>query len=47
MPIKLPGPSLDKKDEHWSMIKHGDEGGHIGDDKGVPGEDSTTLRLPP
>ena len=20
------GPSLDKKDEHWSMIKHGDDG---------------------
>ena len=24
--LKNEGPSMDKKDEHWSMIKHGDEG---------------------
>ena len=24
------GPSLDKKDEHWSMIKPGDDGMHKG-----------------
>ena len=24
--ITIEGPSMDKKDKHWSMIKHGDDG---------------------
>ena len=24
--LGIEGPSMDKKDEHWSIVKHGDEG---------------------
>ena len=24
--LAIEGPSMDKKDEHWSIVKHGDEG---------------------
>jgi len=24
--LAIEGPSTDKKDEHWSIVKHGDEG---------------------
>jgi hypothetical protein len=31
------GPSMDKKGEHWSMIKHGDDGMRKGNKNGVSG----------
>ena len=40
------GPSMDKKDEHWSMIKHGDDGTREGDKNGISSEDFRTLKPP-
>mgnify|MGYP005831508607 CR=1 FL=1 len=40
------GPSLDKKDDHWSKIKHGDDGMRKGNKNGVTGDDFTTLKPP-
>ena len=40
------GPSLDKKDEHWSKIKHGYDGMRKGNKKGVTCDDFTTLKPP-
>ena len=40
------GPSMDKKDEHWSMIKHGDEGARDGNKNGVLAGDFRTLKPP-
>ena len=40
------GPSLDKKDEHWSKIKHGDDGMRKGDKNGVTMDDFRTLKPP-
>ena len=40
------GPSLDKKDEHWSKIKHGDDGMRKGNKNGVSIDDFRTLKPP-
>ena len=40
------GPSLDKKDEHWSKNKHGDDGMCMGDKNGVTSDDFRTLKPP-
>ena len=40
------GPSLDKKDEHWSKIKHGDDGMRKGIKNGVTSDDFRTLKPP-
>ena len=40
------GPSLDKKDEHWSKIKHVDDGMRKGNKSGVTSDDFRTLKLP-
>ena len=40
------GPSLDKKDEHWSKIKHGDDGMRKGNKNGVTSDDFRTLKPP-
>ena len=40
------GPSLDKKDEHWSKFKHGDDGVHKGKKNGVTSDDFRTLKPP-
>ena len=40
------GTSLDKKDEHWSKIKHGDDGMHKGRKNGVSSDDFRTLKPP-
>ena len=39
-------PSLDKKDEHWSNNKHGDDGMHKGNKNGVSSDDFRTLKPP-
>ncbi|EMS53617.1 NHP2-like protein 1 [Triticum urartu] len=39
-------PSLDKKDEHWSKIKHGDNGMRKGNKNGVSSDDFRTLKPP-
>ena len=40
------GPNMDKKDEHWSMIKHGDDGMRKGNKNGVSGGVFSTLKAP-
>ena len=40
------GPSLDKKDEHWSKIKHGDDAMRKGNKNGVSIDDFRTLKPP-
>ena len=40
------GPSMDKRDEHWSMIKHGDEGAREGKQNGVSSGVFSTLKPP-
>ena len=40
------GPSLDKNDEHWSKIKHGDDGMRKGNKNGVTSDDYRTLKPP-
>ena len=40
------GPSLDKKDDHWSKIKHGDDGMRKGNNNGVTSDDFRTLKPP-
>ena len=40
------GPSLDKKDEHWSKIKHGEDGMRKGNKNGVTSDDFRTLKPP-
>ena len=40
------GPSLDKKDDHWSKIKHGDDGMRKGNKNGVTSDDFRTLKPP-
>ena len=40
------GPSLDKKDEHWSKFKRGDDGMGKGNKNGVTSDDSRTLKPP-
>ena len=40
------GPSLDKKDDHWSKIKHGDDGIRKGNKNEVTSDDFRTLKPP-
>ena len=40
------GPSLDKRDEHWSKTKHGDNGMCKGNKNEVTRDDSRTLKPP-
>src|SRR3954470_830954 len=40
------GPSMDKKDGHWSGIKHGEEGARAGKDSGASRGDYRTLKPP-
>ena len=40
------GPSLDKKDDHWSKIKHGDDCMCKGNKKGVTSDDFRTFKPP-
>ena len=40
------GPSMDKKDGHWSGIKHGEGGARAGQDNGASSGDFRTLKPP-
>ena len=40
------GPSMDKKDGHWSGIKHGEEGVRGEKNNGASSDDFRTLRPP-
>ena len=40
------GPILDKKDDHWTMIKHGDDGARKGNKSRVSRGDPSTLAPP-
>src|ERR1043165_3069931 len=40
------GPSMDKKDGHWSGIKHGEGGARTGQDNGASSGDFRTLKPP-
>ena len=44
--LTIERPTSDKKDEHWSMIKHGDDGPREGDKNGISNEDFRTLKPP-
>lgn len=39
------GPNMGKRDEHWSMIKHGDEGVPVGNINGASNGELGTLNL--
>ena len=40
------GPNLDKKDEHWRKIKHGENGMRKGNKNEVTSDDFRTLKPP-
>jgi hypothetical protein len=40
------GPSMDKRDEHWSRIKHGDEGVREGIQNGASSAYLSILKPP-
>ena len=40
------GTSLDKKDEHWSKNKHGDDGMRKGNKNQISSDDFRTLKPP-
>ena len=40
------GPIMDKKDDHWSGIKHGGEGARAGKNIGASSDDFRTLKPP-
>ena len=44
--LAIEGTSIDKKDEYWSMVKHGDEGACEENKNGVTSDDSRTLKSP-
>mgnify|MGYP005845677519 CR=1 FL=1 len=44
--LTVEGPSMDKKDEHWSIIKHEDEGVCEENKNGVCSGDFRTLKPP-
>ena len=44
--LRNEGPSLDKRDEHWIKIKHGDDGMRKGNKNGVTSNDFRTLKPP-
>ena len=39
-------PGMDKRDEHWSKTKHGDDDMRKGNKNGVTCDDSRTLKPP-
>ena len=44
--LAIEGPSTDKKVEHWSMVKHGDEGACKENKNGCSSGDFRTLKPP-
>ena len=40
------GPGMDKRDEHWSKTKPGDDGMRKGNKNGVTSDDFRTLKPP-
>ena len=44
--LRNEGPSMDKKDGHWSGIKYGDGGARAGKDYGASSGDFRTLKPP-
>ena len=44
--INNEGPSMDKRDEHWSRKKYGDEGAREGNQNAVYIMDFSTLKPP-
>ena len=44
--LAIEGPSMDKKDEHWSMVKHEDEGACEENKNGGSSGDFRTLKPP-
>ena len=40
------GPGMDKRDEHWSKTKHGDDGMRKGNKNRVTSDDFRTLKPP-
>ena len=44
--LRNEGPGMDKRDEHWSKIKHGDDGMRNGNKNGVTSDDFRTLKTP-
>ena len=44
--LAIKGPSMDKKVEHWSMVKHGDEGACEENKNGGSSGDFQTLKPP-
>ena len=44
--LRNEGPSMVKKDEHWSMIKHGGDGARKGNKNGVVSDDFRILKPP-
>ena len=40
------GPGMDKRDEHWSKTKHGDDGMRKENKNGVTSDDFRTLKPP-
>ena len=44
--ITIEGPGMDKRDEHLSKTKHGDDGMRKGNKNGVTSDDFRTLKPP-
>lgn len=44
--LAIKGPSTDKKVEHWSMVKHGDDGACEENKNGCSSGDFRTLKPP-
>ena len=44
--LRNDGPSMDKRDKHWSKIKHRDEGVRKGNQNNVSREVFSTLKYP-
>ena len=44
--VTVEAPSMDKKNEHWSKNKHGDDGMRKGNKNGVTSDDFRTLKPP-
>ena len=42
--LRNEGPGMDKRDEHWSKTKHGDDGMRKGIQNGVTSDDSRNLK---
>lgn len=44
--LRNKGTCMDKRDEHWIMIKHGDEGKHIRNEDGASNGYFRSLKAP-